>query len=550
MCASALLAAACSEPSPAEVSFGEGAQFTPEVADSLDNVGLGNAVTVDAEGNPLVSYLGFAGVLEEGEIPIGRPIGAPFVTTKEGDPAGAVLLSSLGEDGVWTRGAAAMSRSEAAVTVPYEPAVVEGLVGLTSENSNGTDVAVDVSGAMHVVWAAEDGVWYASGPDPFGAEQVQELLSGPIAGPIGRPSVAVDEEGSAWVAYTLDDAFGASQTVVVASNASGSWETQTVAEISCADCPSPKPTQVVATPEGPLVAYVDQAAGEIVAARLQGDAWVHETVATAAANTSSFGEGLASAAGSDGAVYLSYYTGGSVEIAVNETGSWNTTVVAEPVETLPATGNSAQTTGVAVTGDGTIYVAWYDPVADTVVLGSESDGFVPMDTPSTAGGSFPALAAAPDGTRVYLAWYHVKREDLMLGVLGEASDVVVAAPSPTPEPGTQTATASPGGGGECPQGGIEITASAGASVSGFDQTTLGAPADEPFTICFDNADPSVPHNFTLFDGSDATAPVIDGTETITGPAFEAKDFEALAAADYFYNCTIHPTTMTGTLTAG
>ncbi len=62
----ALVAAACSEPPVGEIDFGSGRQFVPEVADSIDNVGIGAAVAFDADGVPFVSYWGFPAVLAKG----------------------------------------------------------------------------------------------------------------------------------------------------------------------------------------------------------------------------------------------------------------------------------------------------------------------------------------------------------------------------------------------------------------------------------------------------------------------------------------------------
>ena len=51
-----MLAAACaSNPTATSVDFGSGVRFVPVVADSLDNVGLGSAVVLTADGLPYVT---------------------------------------------------------------------------------------------------------------------------------------------------------------------------------------------------------------------------------------------------------------------------------------------------------------------------------------------------------------------------------------------------------------------------------------------------------------------------------------------------------------
>jgi plastocyanin len=106
-------------------------------------------------------------------------------------------------------------------------------------------------------------------------------------------------------------------------------------------------------------------------------------------------------------------------------------------------------------------------------------------------------------------------------------------------------------GGE-PEGGavvVELAAPEGAAVDGFSTDALAVPSDEPFTIAFDNADPSVPHNVVVFDGADAEAPELFAGELITGPAQVDYQLEAVPEGEYFFHCEVHPTTMVGTMTA-
>ncbi len=119
----------------------------------------------------------------------------------------------------------------------------------------------------------------------------------------------------------------------------------------------------------------------------------------------------------------------------------------------------------------------------------------PVETPDTSGGGYPSLAVNADGSHVFLAWYDLKSQDLLVGIQGEVDDLLVAQPSPTPEaPPTSAGPAV-----ECPKDGIPLIAPPGAAAVGFDVTELTAPADESFTICFDNQDPTVPHNVDVFD---------------------------------------------------
>lgn len=94
-----------------------------------------------------------------------------------------------------------------------------------------------------------------------------------------------------------------------------------------------------------------------------------------------------------------------------------------------------------------------------------------------------------------------------------------------------------------------IAAPEGAATAGFSTDALSVEVDVPIELEFDNQDPNVGHNVQIFDGPDDGAPVhFDGAVT-TGPATTTYTIEPLGGGEYFFNCRIHPTTMTGTITA-
>ena len=95
---------------------------------------------------------------------------------------------------------------------------------------------------------------------------------------------------------------------------------------------------------------------------------------------------------------------------------------------------------------------------------------------------------------------------------------------------------------------VTVSAPDGSATTGFDPETLEAPADTPFTLEFDNQDATAPHNVVIKDPS-GTGVSIGDTAPFTGPATRSYAVPALAPGDYTFLCEVHPSTMTGTLTA-
>lgn len=81
----------------------------------------------------------------------------------------------------------------------------------------------------------------------------------------------------------------------------------------------------------------------------------------------------------------------------------------------------------------------------------------------------------------------------------------------------------------------------------FDTQELSLPAGAPSVIAFENRDPD-PHNVSIYteQGGDA---LFQG-EIITGPDQIDYEVPPQEPGEYFFQCDVHPTTMTGTVTVG
>src|ERR687897_280248 len=485
----ALIAAACAAPQHAEVEFGSGSRFVSMVADSLNDGGRHVQVAIDQEGRPLVAYFAFAEETAEGVLPQTRPVGAPSIP--------GVLMATLNEDGIWTRGAIALQGQITGVDVPFNPAFDPVIADLTAENVTGLDIAVD-GDRFQAVWGSDAGAYYATGStDPNTTEQVQieQVTETPPYG------VSIGVVGSTpWIAdYTSNDG---SASVEIASSSGGGWDVQTIA-------PAPGGEE-----GGWGAEQVDSASGEAVSATATGDG-----------------------------VALTYYDGREVVLA---TGAPGGSFDAAPVSDV-AEGSAEEDgagTSVAVDDEGTTWVAWVDATNGVRFASSQGEAFEPIDTGAdTATGAMPSVAVTPDGATAYLAWYDTQHEDVLLGSYGEIEGLALAEPSPEPTP--EPAAPVPQPDGDCTRvvdGILEIIAQG----LEFDTGCIEVDAGEPFTIVFGNQDPDQ-HNVAIYPSAEAlTDPLFRG-DIIGGPdTIEYPPVDPLDAGEYYFQCDVHPE-MNGTV---
>lgn len=109
-----------------------------------------------------------------------------------------------------------------------------------------------------------------------------------------------------------------------------------------------------------------------------------------------------------------------------------------------------------------------------------------------------------------------------------------AAPPPEPPP-------SPG-----EEAQVTLVAPEGAETTGFDRDRIGLPAGQPVTIRFENRDPGILHNVSIYQDETAEVAIFQG-EIITGVADADYSLTAPEPGLYFFRCDVHPETMTGTV---
>lgn len=105
-------------------------------------------------------------------------------------------------------------------------------------------------------------------------------------------------------------------------------------------------------------------------------------------------------------------------------------------------------------------------------------------------------------------------------------------------------------GGAAPQAGSanygtgqEIT----ASNTAFDRKELTLESGGQVRLVLRNEDDGIPHNLSIYEGSDAKGDAVFKGDLVTGPETMAYSFTAPAAGTYYFQCDVHPE-MNGTVT--
>lgn len=83
----------------------------------------------------------------------------------------------------------------------------------------------------------------------------------------------------------------------------------------------------------------------------------------------------------------------------------------------------------------------------------------------------------------------------------------------------------------------------------FDKDCLAAPAEQAFTIEFDNQDTGVPHNVAIYDAPGSDKALFKG-QIIVGPNTVTYSVPAQPAGTYEFRCDPHDDSMIGTFVVG
>jgi plastocyanin len=535
----AILAACSTVPTATNIDYGSGQRLVVSVADTLDNVGLGSSVAVDADGQPFISYFGFPAEVKPSQIPIPRPIGNAFLP--------AVLLSTVDDKGVWTQGAIEQNKPAAVpqgITVPFGPVTTDNFP-LKPDDTNGTATVVASDGTVHTAWTMANGVYYGTtklgGQASVPEQPVFDYgTSVSLAGPMSAPGIALDGDGNPWIAFSV---LGPSGLEVHAASLQGSkWTDQVVAtEPPCGSCPEPGPTGIANVGGNLVVVFGDGVKHEVDTATQQGSGWRVESLAT-----KTDGLGLSASAAGD-TLSVSYYTTeGTVDVTTVK-GAPTTVEAGEAEKPDPNdTGNDAPRTTVTVDPNGTVYVAWDNGDAGVTFVRAAKDSQtfneIPLG-PSGTSSAHPSLSASDAG--VFLTWYDTLNQDLVMGQYGDVQNLIVANPQPSIVPSFGAT-----GGAECGTDN-KVVLDVVAQGLTFTPTCLVAQAGKPFTITMDNKDAGTQHDVSIFPSAEKLTEQDALLWSFSdpnppGPSTVKYSSGPLPVGSYYFHCDYHPTTMKGT----
>ena len=140
---------------------------------------------------------------------------------------------------------------------------------LTTDNSNGTAIAVADDGTVHVAWTMGGAVYHAS-TKLGGTSTVEKVFdlgtTVEQAGPLGRPGIALDGDGAPWIAFTAETSKGQDVHVAHLDGHQVGRHGRRDHPARCNGCPSPQPTGIGVVGGAPLVVYADPAAGGVASA--------------------------------------------------------------------------------------------------------------------------------------------------------------------------------------------------------------------------------------------------------------------------------------------
>jgi hypothetical protein len=408
--------------------------WVTETVDSAGDVGLFTSIAVDSNNKAHISYSQYRWM---------PPVGASFDLRYATDASGSWVTETVDSGYVgWFTSVTTDSNNSVHISYlaptnyvikyatnasgSWDTQTVDNVQYLPELSSEYTSIAMDSYNKVHISYVDVFGLKYATNfysPDSWFIQTVDS--TGGMGSSIAISSHVFPMHIS-YFAYNGD--------LKYATNASGSWVTQTVdsAVYVILQFTSIENTSIATDSNNKVhISYYDATNGDLKYATNTSGSWVIQTVDSAG----NVGGYTSIAVDSNNKVHISYYdaTNGDLKYATNTSGSWVT-------QTVDSEGDVGINTSIATDSNNKVHISYYDATNGDLKYATNdvpdiACSFTPDGTQLTKGGTLKFWVGAQNNDAATQAFKFATKVKLPNGNMYPASGYLVGPISVTLTPG-------------------------------------------------------------------------------------------------------------------